>query len=560
MDTFEKDRCPVHEENDFVDPPSAADRLLTSLDGKDRSEWTDEEQAAWDEHQLRLMELDLQREREEPWVNRALYLPRTDAGNAEFFTYLFVDLTRYDHMRNRWLVWDSHRWRADDDATVYRAALQTVRKRARAAGLGIGDTDERQALAKYAIGSESRPRQDALLALAKTMVPIADSGRGWDETPGLIGVGNGVVDLHTGELRDGRPEDRITMSTGIAFDPAAECPTWLTFLSQVLEDPEDTIPYLQRLIGYSLTGEATLHLLIFLMGTGRNGKGTIIRNLDTALGDYARVISAHAFAAERRNAHSTEVSDLASSRFAYCEELGDETLNAERLKDLSGGGTKIARRMKRDTLQFRQTWLLWFTTNKLPRSNDNSWGWWERVRAFEFPNQFLGEDADPNLDEKLAEELPGILAWVVEGARQFYADGGVEGEIPKAVEEKTAEYREDLDPLEPLVQKGYFSRCDSSIWTPTEVLFAAYKEYAGTTAIVLDHQWTERTLAGRLKDQYRYARHLVELADGSKKQFRGFHGIRPGEAATDPVKVGSWQFGEGEKTSAGAPPLPEGMA
>ena len=208
-----------------------------------------------------------------PWVHEAIWLPNTDAGNAEFFTYLWADDTRYDHMRNRWLVWASHRWRPDDDANVYRMALSTVRLRVRATGFGDGDDDRRKEVAKKAISSEARTRQDALLALAKTMVPIADTGRGWDEKPGLIGTENGVVDLRTGELRDGVPDDRITMSTGIAYDSAAECPTWLQFLGEVLEDPEDTIPYLQRLIGYSLTGEATLHLLIFMMGTGRNGKG-----------------------------------------------------------------------------------------------------------------------------------------------------------------------------------------------------------------------------------------------------------------------------------------------
>lgn len=480
-------------------------------------------------------------------------LARSDAGNAEFFTYLYGSLVRYDHSRNRWLVWDSHRWRPDDDANVYRMALESVRARLAAVVEGVADADERKKLAKFAIGSESRPRQDALLALARTMVPIADSGKGWDETPGLLGVPNGVVDLRTGELRDGHPEDRITMSTGIDYDPTATCPRWDRFLLEVLED-EDVARYLQRLVGYSLTAEAKLHLLIFLMGVGRNGKGTFIRLLERALGDYAQVISSHAFAAERRNAHSTEVADLELSRFAYCEELGDGTLNAERLKDLSGGGTKVARKMRENTRQFRQTWQLWFTTNKLPKSDDNTWGFWSRLVAIAFPNQFKAED-EPTLEETLADELPGILAWAVRGSVEWYRDGL--GETPVAVIEKTAEYREDMDPVEPIIQRGYFARCDDDIWTPTETLFLAYKEYAETAGILPEYRLqSETSLGKRLSDQYRGKRRKVALADGSKRQFHGFHGIRVGNVATEAIRGWtSWTVEPDGKTTAPAQPL-----
>jgi putative DNA primase/helicase len=461
--------------------------------------------------------------------------PLSDAGNAEHFAWKFGDLVRYDHARRRWLVWDRHHWRVDADAEVNRKALESVRERQRAASSPTLSDDDRKALWKWAFGTERfKARLDALIDVARTLKPIADDGTGWDETPGLLGVGNGVVYLRTGELRDGRPEDKITKCTGVEYDPAAECPQWLEFLGEVLEDDPDIVPYLQRLVGYSLTAEGTVHQLIFLMGSGANGKGTFLRALDHTLGEYASSISEQAFTDGRRNAHTTEVTDLESARFAYCEELGDEMLNADRLKDVSGGGHMIARRMRENTRTFRQTWQLWFTTNGTPRSDDNSLGWWRRVRAIDFPHSFTGEREDIKLDEKLQAEAPGILAWAVRGAVTFYESGI--GDPPECVSEKIAEYRSSLDPLEALFQDGYLLRCDEEIWTPVHTLYLAYQAQPGL------QPWIEQVFGKNLKTGgFRSKRHRVETSEGSQ-QLVGYHGVRAGVRAQQAQELPSWRF------------------
>jgi P4 family phage/plasmid primase-like protien len=467
------------------------------------------------------------------------HFPLSDAGNGEYFGYMFGDRVRFDHARRRWLVWNRHHWRLDADAEVHRMALEAIRERQRDASSPTLSDDQRKALWKWAFATERfKNRLDALLDVARTLKPIADDGEGWDETPGLLGVPNGVIDLRTGELRDGLPSDRITKCTAVEFDPAAQCPQWLEFLGEVLEDDPGIVPYLQRLVGYSLTAEGTVHMLIFLMGTGRNGKGTFLRALDHTLGEYASTVSGQAFSDGRRNSHTTEVTDLESARFAYCEELGSEVLNAERLKDACGGGHMIARRMRENTRTFRQTWQLWFTTNGTPRSDDNSLGWWSRVRAIDFPHSFVGEREDTKLDEKLQSEAAGILAWAVRGAVSFYENGI--GEMPRCVSEKTDEYRSDLDPIEALFQDGYLARCDDEIWTPTQTLLRVCQEHSRAHNLVT--VWLESDLGAKLKSGgFRPKRHLIKTPEGAQK-LRGYHGVRAGSLVTSTLELTSWRF------------------
>ena len=501
----------------------------------------------------------------------SVFRPCTDTGNAEQFIDGYADLVRFDHARRRWLVWDTHRWRPDSDAAVHRMAIQSIRNRRKVAlqlidSLGPWDANEdaeiteargraKRAVA-WALRCESRTSLENLLTIASRLQPIADAGKGWDETPGLLGVPNGVVDLRTGILRDGHPDDRITMCTGVDYDPLAECPMWESFLAEVLDDL-DTVAYVQRMCGYSVTAEAVLHLLIFLMGTGRNGKGTFFRVLHRILGDYALLVDGGAFAEGRRNAHSTEVADLEGSRFAYCEELGDGQINADRLKDFSGGGMKKARKMRQDTRTFPQTWQLWGSTNGLPRTTDDSWGWWGRIRAIEFPHTYIGDRADPELESKLLAEAEGILAWIVRGAVAFYEGGMSEGPIPASVVEKTEQYRDDTDRLAPLFEAGYFVRCEDEVWTPMITLYAVYTMYAVARGIPENRRWSETTLGTLLSAQHTKKRPQVEAMRGVHKKLSGYHGIRVQDPVTgqplsalDPatgqqIAASSWRYTDG---------------
>lgn len=171
----------------------------------------------------------------------AVALPhRTDAGNAELFARLNHNNLRYDHHRQRWLVWRKHWWAEDTDGGVLRIAKSVVRAR-RQIALTTMTGDDLEAELKWAMRSEARMKLEAMLALAKSEAYLANAGQQWDSDPWLLGVANGVVDLRTGLLRPGRQKDLITMHTGVPFEPKAQAPRWMKFLNETFDGSEPLI-------------------------------------------------------------------------------------------------------------------------------------------------------------------------------------------------------------------------------------------------------------------------------------------------------------------------------
>lgn len=458
----------------------------------------------------------------------------TDAGNAECFVALFGDLVRFDHARKRWLVWDSHRWLPDADAAVQRMALTVARARHRSAVDAADSLDSkvRENISIHALRSESRSRLDATLAIASTMLPVADDGKGWDETPWLLGAPNGVIDLRTGELRDGKPEDKITMQVGVEYDPEARAPRFARFLREVLaptdapEEADALAVFVRRLAGYSLTGDPSEHVIPFCKGIGGNGKSLMLSAFSGAAGDYARALEATAIKSAKYDRHSTEVAHLELSRFAYCEELGDDKLNSNRLKHLSGSKVITARKMHKDSTEYRPTWCIWLTTNGLPQTDDHSWGFWRRILVIDFPHVFKQSD-EPGLAATLEAERAGILTGIVRGAVEYGQEGL--GEYPRAVLAATSDYRDDIDPLEGLFASGVLV-ADAEARTPTAELYVAYMAWAESMLIAPAFRKGQDAFAKSLSD--RFERYRIGGGKG-----RGFVGVRVDVPRVPPVSV-----------------------
>lgn len=242
---------------------------------------------------------------------RRCSFPLTELGNAERFASQHGGDVRFCFDWRAWLAWDGVRWKRDAGAEVRRLAKQTVRSIYAEASKHATE-DQRKAIANWAKKSESAAAIDAMLKLAQAEEGVPIAADELDANRWLLNVRNGVLNLRSGELQPHRREDLISKLAPVDFDPAARCPRWDRFLAEVFEPHPDVIPFIQRAVGYSLTSDTREECLFLLHGTGRNGKGTLLKTLAAALGDYAGTADFSTFVQRRDDAAPRD--DVANMR------------------------------------------------------------------------------------------------------------------------------------------------------------------------------------------------------------------------------------------------------
>ena len=427
----------------------------------------------------------------------------TDTANAELLAELYCGRIKFDHRQRRWLIWNEHRWEPDHNGHIYRLAVEVARIRYQQAEI-IQDLKERQRVAKWAIDSESRMRTEACIALARNVEMVAESGDNWDTNTWTLGVNNGVIDLLTGELTKGEPWDRITMTTGVDFDPEAQCPRWEQFLTEVFSDTE-LIDWLHRALGYSLTGDTTEQCVFIGYGIGANGKGVFCNAIHNAMGDYAYSAPFSTFELYQRASIPNDLAALDFKRFVNSSETNDNTrLNEARLKAISGCDPITARYLHQEFFTFWPHLKLWLFVNHKPKVADDSFGFWRRVRLIPFSKQFIGKAEDKQLNAKLRGEAPGILAWLVRGCLEWQKRG-LEP-IPEMVKAATQEYRAESDVLASFITEKCIEHPDAT--TKASDLYSAYKEWAESQGITLRDKdfMTATTFGRRISERYQKER------------------------------------------------------
>lgn len=398
--------------------------------------------------------------------------PLTDSGNAEAFAATHAGQVRFDHRLNRWLIRGEHRWLSDRVGEVRLLAREVSRGRLRAAA-DITDDEQRKAAVKHAQRSESRYHLDAMLALSKSEPAIADAGDSWDTDPGLLGVENGVLDLRTGTLRPGRPDDRITFASPVPYRPDATCRRFDQFLREVFCGDETVISFIQRAVGYSLTGDTSEQALFLLYGSGRNGKSVLLNTLRNLAGDYALNLPFSAFEVAGRSQLSPELALLPWKRLVTSSETNDGVrLNEARIKAMTGGDPITANPKYAPPFEFKPVAKYWLAVNHLPVVRDDSVGFWRRVMLVGFPRAFAEHERDLHLEETLRAELPGILAWAVRGALAWRRE---ELDPPASVRMATESYRSDSDLVADFLEA--FCVVGEGLSARAEPLYRSYVAY-----------------------------------------------------------------------------------
>jgi len=423
----------------------------------------------------------------------------TDTSNAEEIAELYGDNLRFDHNAKRWLVWGEHRWIPDSVEKIKLFAIKAAREKQKEA-LKIEDHDKRKAIINMAISRESSTKITAAISILKSLPPVSDDGSNWDLNPWLLACKNGVVDLKTGTLRDGRPEDRITMTTGIDFDQNANCPRWEQFVDEVMMGRDHLKKYLQKSLGYSITGDMSEQLVFFGLGPGANGKSVMFSTHLHVLGDYAWTAPQSLLKYDPRRSATNDIAGMKGKRLVITSEvLSTDNIDEARLKALSGGDKINSRLLYQEFSPFNPVAKLWLFLNHRPSARDDSYAFWRRIRLIPFERKFERHEQDPNLTQKLKSESAGILNWLIKGCLLWQKEG-LEP-TPKEVLTATQEYQIENDPLAEWLGERTIE--EEGVRTRAGELYKDYREW-GELNKFTDKELMNRTVFGKLlSDKYK---------------------------------------------------------
>lgn len=293
--------------------------------------------------------------------------PRTDQGNAERLIALHGEGMLYVSGVG-WHTWNGICWDPDDTGAVMRLAKATARQ-IYAEAASATDDEERKHLGRWAAQSEAEPRLRAMVTLAQTEQAVIARATELDADPWKLTVANGTIDLRTGHLWPWDPADRITKASPIIFDPDARHPAWERFLEQATGGDHELSDYLQRAVGYSLTGETSEEVLFFPWGPSATGKSTFIVAVQAALGEHAVTADFDTFLQRRGDAGvRNDIARLAGRRMVVSQEVDEGKRLAEGLlKTLTGGDVVTARYLHREFFEFTPRFKLWLVANARQR-------------------------------------------------------------------------------------------------------------------------------------------------------------------------------------------------
>ncbi len=376
---------------------------------------------------------------------RPLHLfKNTDMGNAERLKDRHGHGIRYCHEVG-FFVWDEKRWRVDPSGSeVERRAKETIR--AGYVEAATIDNDEvRRAFIEFLVRSENRSRISAMTELVRSEPGMAVQINDFDRDPYFLNCLNGTVDLRTGQLRPHRREDLITQLVPVEYDPNATCPTWDDFQAKISGGSSELVNFKQKAFGYALTGTTLEQVIFICFGTGANGKSTELEVLREMLGDFAKGTEFSSFEQQRTGSIRNDLARLRGARFVTAVESDQgSSLSESVVKSLTGGDSITARFLHREYFEFTPTFTVFLATNHKPRIKGTDHGIWRRIRLIPYNVTIPTAEQDKCLRDKLTAELPGVLAWAVQGCLAWQQDGLTP---PESVQAATEMYREEMDSL-----------------------------------------------------------------------------------------------------------------
>lgn len=407
------------------------------------------------------------------------------------FIKLNKDKVRYNCTANKWLVWSGFHWKDDSKNLVQNRIQELVRR--------MSGGDKSCCRSAFISGVKK-------LASADPAITVVQEE--FDADPFLLGTPGGTVELKTGKLRPARPTDLITRVT--ATGPRDAPPKkWLEFIDQVTGGDSDFKNYLQKLVGYCLTGAVKEQTLFFFAGEGQNGKSVFFIILTKIWADYARTAAIDTFTASPFARHTTDLASLAGARLTTASESsGHKSWDESLIKQVTGGETISARLMRQDNFTFTPQFKLLFAGNQPPQLNNVNKA--TKRRFHMIPFNFTPLQPDLDLESKLLTERAEILSWAIEGCRMWQQHGLAK---PAAVTEATESYLEDQDVFGEWLEQTCDLGCRNAEESSKD-LWASWSDFAKRAG---ENPGSRRYMANMLKSKG----FQLKRATGGRRMYSG---------------------------------------
>lgn len=433
---------------------------------------------------------------------------------------------RYVALWGKWLFWTGTHWQQDETLAYLSRTRSFLRKKAeevcawaesKATVLDArGDKNEARKIQSWArdqarsLGSSATVA--AVSGLARANTGSATTHEVFDANRFIVGTPEGTVDLRTGDLRRAQRDDMI--SRRLACAPAARGVRprlWLRFLEEIFEQDDAVIGFLQRAAGYALTGSVAEHKLLFLHGSGRNGKSVFMNTLLDIWGDYGRRVAATTFLNSTTERHPTDIAGLHGARLAIASELPrGKTWDEAIIKDLTGGDRMTARFMRQDFFDFDPQMTLMIAGNTQPSFKGVDEAIRSRVVLVPFAVTIPPERRDGSLPDRLRAEHPAILRWCIDGAMAWQERGL---DVPASIAAASAAYFDEEDTV------GQFLRdetvCDPIGFVASDDLIIRFNFWCEQQGL---GRWTKRSLIKELRQR--------GFEDARTTSKRGLRGLR----------------------------------
>jgi putative DNA primase/helicase len=437
-------------------------------------------------------------------------LGEDDIGNAKRFVHRFGHKVIFSMTRG-FMVFDGKRYRPKADLLCVELGKEVVTKIAAEAS-SIADSKAAAARASFADRSRSHVAIQRMLELAKG--PLFVDDKALDADPWLLNTETYTIDLRTGQYHRHDARDLLTMLAPVKAKPNSACPNFTRFINRITGGDAELAAYIQKAIGYSLTGITSAQVLFFVYGkSGNNGKSTLVNLIRAMLGDYgAHTPTETLLTKNYDNAIPVDLARLEGKRMVTAIESNvNRQLDEAKIKGMTGGEPITARLLYQNPSEFTPQFKLWFVANDRPHVRATDDAIWRRIRVIPLNVKIPANEVDPDLPDKLKAELPGILSWAIRGALAWQRDGLDE---PESVVAASAGWRKSVDHVRRFATENLITGCNLDEIIPAGELHSRFKTWC------VKHGESPMS-AGRLKARLEEAFDLTHRQTKRGSEWRG---------------------------------------